>query len=331
MRKKIQNYLPEPPRFRDKDQLHTRVIPEELVLLDGETLLVVASRNAGLAEGSSLLEAVALPSDEIAFLKKNLAAKGRVLLCGEGCAVAVFGELNDETGLLAALILRGSDGERLSWMGRGVGLYGLTPSPAAQRQCRAARQTSENEERSESDGLESLSVLLQRSLAISLSARMRRIADLAGIAMETSSALPLPQALSISEQMRLTAFLLCLLVTLRHRDGRMLDMSDRGGNAFQGYRLEWVASHTSEAKRKARTAEAIPAFAEIGADTAFSATEFALPECLKRSYFQDFRLTLSDSSISVEIPLHPSPFRVRAASQPSVTWLTLRLTPLSNG
>ena len=329
MRKRIQNYLPEPPGFRDKDQLHTRILPEEIVLLDGETLSVVTSRNAALARGSGLLDAVALPSDEIAFLKQNLAAKGRVLLCGEGCAVAVFGELNGETGLLAALILRGSDEERLSWMGRGVGLYGLTPSPAAQRQCRIARQASE--ERSEPDGLEILSVLLQQSLAISLSARMRRIAALAGIAMEMSSPLPLPQALSVSEQMRLTAFLLCLLMTLRHRDGRMLDRSHHAENTFQGYRLEWVASPTPDNKWKAREMEAVPAFAEIGADTAFSAAEFVLPECLKRSCFHSFRLTPSGNGISVEIPLHPVPFRVRAASQVPVTWLTLRLVPLSNG
>lgn len=211
----IRNYIPESFFLEKKDRDHMRVCREDVVLIDpANNFCVVAGRGKEIREGEPYTPLDRLPKSEWNFLKQSLGKGNRLLVQGKNQAILVFGDLLSATGLLL-IVCPHFDAVALR---RGLLLLQRTDfvcSPALENGTPSPQQS----DASVCEYLQSIFYDLDRILSpshkIGIWTRAALIANFAGCPSEFRS-LPVEDIpLAPSEKLRLSAFLLCLYLSIR--------------------------------------------------------------------------------------------------------------------
>lgn len=220
--KQLNSYLPESLRFHQKTEEGARIFSQDLAVVDGATRTVLAHRGEAFeAEGigCAVLSDAALWE----WVTAPRAGASRLLLgAGEG-SLLVLADLFRLSGLLVLAYLPAPSAAvalALARMGRRdvALLEGILP-----------RTSSAAEEEALPEDLRELLYYLDRVLcakeAVSLWTSCVTVAALAGCRLEQVAMPPTLPDLKPSDVARLHLFLLCTLLTLRGKEGRVLASS----------------------------------------------------------------------------------------------------------
>ena len=211
----VNSYLPESLFLAGKDQEPVRVCREEVALIELiGNFPIVAARGRGLRVGEPFAPLAELSAAARELLLSTLAANDRVLMAYQGSAVLLFGDLLSSSVLLLAVrVAHKPDSVRrtLALLGKSEFVPLFFPASSS--------TTLHERDRAAYQALLELFYYIDRVLgsgeALGLWTKTLTVANFAGCLLDRV-ALPVESvALLPKEEGRLTAFLLCLFLSLR--------------------------------------------------------------------------------------------------------------------
>lgn len=265
----IDSYVPERDALRGKDEHPARLCREDCAVLlctEPPRLLATRAKKETDADEAPLL----LTSEaELAFLRKTLPRHPHLLLQAGDKAVLAFGEAYAETET-AVLLLLPFPAENVARVLLAMGRSDFLLSPSI----RTARPSPKRDEQIAEQLRELLSVTdraLSAGKRVGMRTRSLLLASLAGCRLTADELPTLPDTFSTQETLRVTTLLLCLLLTLRQRDGALAASEE----PKIGYRLSWAEREEDGAKDEKEEAQdgALPAFLTLPCFAAYRAEQ----------------------------------------------------------
>ena len=214
---RISSYVPESLFLDQKDEAHMRVCREDFVLVDpANGYRVVAGRGKGICEGEIFEPLRKMPKAEREFMERALARHRRIFLQGRDGPILVFGELLAASGLLLVLC------PRFDVLSVRRGLLLLRKNEfACSEKLEEHAPTPRRGDVSVCDCLQEIFYYLDRILlpskdtALWTSAAL--IANFAGCRADFGAMPAESVALLPHDRLRLSAFLLCLFLSMRNQ------------------------------------------------------------------------------------------------------------------
>ena len=223
--KALHSYVPESEFLKDKHQAPSRVFFEDCAVLDAENgYRVLACRGEGLTLGASFPLVCGIPKDELAFLEGALAHRTRVLLNSRRGPILIFAEPLAHTGALIAVLPHSKPSVLLRALTL-VGQDTIALSPAF-----ANAPVSANQEDAEAyEHIEEIFFYMDRILCpdaeLGIWTRSLLIANFTGCKLDLVS-LPVDAlAITQADDMRLSLFLFCTFLAMRHESGKVFAIS----------------------------------------------------------------------------------------------------------
>lgn len=272
--KPIRSYLPEIDLLKDKHGVGARILHEDCVVLDVQNgYRVIACRGEGLEIGAHFPSLCGLSDSDMSFWEAALCRHRRVLFNTTRGAALCFSELAENAGVLIVLLLHLSATDFLSAL-RSAEHNDIAVSPSLLSQpLPSAGYSFETREI-----LDELFFYMDRILAnrdIGIMTRSLLIANFTGCQIDSS---PLPvehPPLSRTDEVRLTAFLFCVFLSLRSKNGNITATGVTHGDSTKAFRyrisVTTASNGTSSAKKKAANPLELP-FLTLPAFCDFSAT-----------------------------------------------------------
>lgn len=270
----IKSYVPERDALRGKNATPARLCLEDCAVLlprEGAPQLL-AYRSAEEIEG----KLSAFSENEWRFLRERICDAPHLLLCGEECSALVFGEAFVPTGTVLAILLphrAGTVARALLGMGRSDFLFSPAVSPS--------RPSPIRDEKAAAHVGELLSITdraLGTGRGVGMRTRCLLLASLAGCKLTADELPVLPDGMSKREIQQIGLLLLCLLLTMRQRDGELM----AGENGEDGYHVTWTESPISSHD---------------------NANGRDMPAFLTFPCFSGYRASYTDRGFCIEIPL----------------------------
>ena len=280
---RVESYIPELLYFQNKHQSGTRRIREDLAVLDGaQDLCVLAGRGRIPRQGEPLAALCGLPREELSFLRRALPSSRCVALLGASGVVLLFSELLGESGMLLAVLPHAEAGDclrALSYIEEPItlspALSALTPTDPDEETVELLREIFFYTSR-----------ILNKTANVGSWTRILLLANLVGCRIDETS-LPTQELPVASRDLAgLIAFLFCVLLTLRQRDGRvgaLCDVPEKDRHYV--YRVSF---------------ESLPDRKEKPSDVAFRHTDFPF---LSHPAFRNISLQGSADGIQLEMIL----------------------------
>ena len=287
----IRNYIPEIENLRDKHAPSARICREECAVLDpADHYRILAWRGKRLLPGVSLFDQLFVTASDIAFLESAIAKHNRILIGGLPAPILIFADLLKNTGLLIALSPHLPTDDFLQTVSL-LEELGVAVAPSLKKKKRPAQLQSANARELLSEWFFFMDRILSPSCEIGIHTRSRLIASFTGCQLEIgNAALPMDGlALSQRNTQRLSAFLFCALLALRHKDGTVhAELQKTQNDSLPlGYRIGVSGGPPiSSRMRKKQTA----------------ATRAELP-FLQLPAFQDLNLCITENGLILEAPL----------------------------
>ena len=226
MKHHLSSYLPEMIFGENKHAIPARICREDFVAVDPSNgYRILAGRGVSIDEGASLPQVWGVAKKEIAYLERELPRHRRVLLSGAHGPILVFADLLDTTGVLFAVRPDASArGLRKSLLFLGIDTVAISPAIAEPDASMPHEKMLEY--------VEELFYYMDRifdaqnRFGIGLWTRTALISNFVGRRLQ-STELPVDLPISSrSECERLTAFLICTLLSLRQMDGAIRAVHD---------------------------------------------------------------------------------------------------------
>lgn len=277
----IDSYVPERDSLHKKDERPARLCREDcaVLLFAAEPPRLLAARSAK-EKGEAEAFPFSVDADELAFTREALPRHSHLLLRAGEKALLVLGEAYAETET-AVLLLLPFPAENVARVLLAMGRSDFLLSPSI----RAARPSPKRDERIAEQLRELLSVTdraLSPTARVGMRTRSLLLASLAGCRLTADELPTLPDTFSAQETLRVTTLLLCLLLTLRQRDGALAASEERE----IGYRLSWTEREGEE-----------------GTDEEDAPQDGALPAFLTLPCFAAYRAEQSEEGFFVDLPI----------------------------
>ena len=281
--KPLHSYVPETDFLKDKHQFPSRTFFEDCAVLDVEKgYRVLACRGEGLAVGADFPRLCGIPKEELAFLERALVRTRRVLLNSRRGPILIFAEALAQTGALIAVLPHGKPSSLL----RALTLAGqnvISLSPAF-----ANAPASANQDDAEAcEHIEEIFFYMDRILcpeaALGIWTRSLLIANFTGCKLDLVS-LPVDAlAITQADEMRLSLFLFCTFLAMRHESGKVFAISRHPTQKDLPYRYVAGVTQCTPLDPKTRGARDLSQFPFL-----------SLPA------FRDFSVSVSQNKIVLE-------------------------------
>ena len=218
--KQIESYIPEIRYFEDKHRSTARAVHEDLALVDIQNgYRILACRASRMQAGETFPQCCALPKEELRFLEYALPHSDCVALLGGAGVVLLFPALARETGLLLAVLPHASAASVCRALKHAEEPVLL--SPATEKQTVGESDREEEEAEHLREIFFYTRRILHRDPTVGLWTQSLLIANFVGCRVD-GIALPTRElSLASTDRAKLIAFLLCLFLTLRQKDGRL--------------------------------------------------------------------------------------------------------------
>lgn len=298
----LHSYIPELSFLQDKHQAPSRLFCEECAVLDAANgYRVLASRTKGLANGGSFFAHYGVGANELDFLERALVSHARVLILGKDHPILIFADLMPHTHALIAVVPEA----RASTLTRALSLIGqhnVALSPKVQSNRASAEEHATEAFEQAAELFFYMDRILTPSAEIGTWTRTLLIANFAGCKLDRISLSTQRVSLSRTNEARLTLFLLCCFLTLRHTSGTKFAIGNTPISADKPFRYLTGALHCTEYSDR---------IAPVPSDTRFP--------FLSLSAFECFSVRVSDEKLVLEARL-PTASRTSALlhSKPTV-------------
>ncbi|MBQ2735159.1 MAG: hypothetical protein IJF33_04935 [Clostridia bacterium] len=216
----VESYIPELQYFQSKQQSGARLIHEDLAVLDAtKDLRVLAGRGRLMHHGEPLASLCGLPREEITFLHRSLPSAFCTALLSACGVVLIFGDLLKESGTLLAVVPHAEAAEvirALAYVDEPI-----VKSPALSAQAVSEIYTNEEVCEQIQEIFFYVSRILKKNANIGIWTRTLLLANLVGCRIDETT-LP-TQELPIAnvDFAKLVAFVFCVFLVLRQKDGRV--------------------------------------------------------------------------------------------------------------
>lgn len=305
---RLEAYVPERVFFEGKNLASERLCQEEAAVIDVASgyRLLVRHRLAD-EQGNDLFSAFGIGRSERTFLERSLGGHKRLLLHGDCGEVLILADWISETGLLLALRLpemRGVFRQALGLMRREEIVFSPFVGEAPQGSAAAIDAAIEH--------LSELFFYLDRILSpdrsIGLMTRVSLIGSFVGCRV-FGEALPVDfPALQSRDTARLSAFLLCSLITLRRQNNPVIATGE--GNAVMhrtfGCRLDYGEPECDSDGAQVASPDAVSRVTKRPhADWRETELDFSF---LEHEAFREYAVEWKQGSLSLQAPLIPASY-----------------------
>lgn len=306
----MNGYVPEGSFFKGKDGRSERLCMEKIAVIDalhGYRVLVRHSFEIDLE--SDLFSAFGIDRDEKSYFMNALETHRRLLLHGSLGEVLVLGDWLSETGLLLAVALPESRGVLMQALGL-MRREDIAISPFPAEALQAVAHPIDDAIGHLSELFFYLDRIFSTDYTLGLMTRVLLIGAFVGCRV-SCEALPVEfPALCAADSARLSAFLLCSLITLRRQNHPVLATAEGNSVLHNSFlcRLDYTArnrplenSETGKDKNYARGAKKLGRRSgkwEPLLELAF----------LEHEAFRSFDIDLGERTLSLEAPMIPATF-----------------------